>query len=165
MLTQKRGDYIMTNTDQTTTAANTVDRSIEVDVPVAVVYNQWSDFESFPHFMNGVEEVVQTDETHTRWRISIAGVKREFEAVTTDLVPNERIAWNSIDGESHSGKVLFHSIDANRTRIEVEMGWNPQGVTEKLGAALQLDDIQVNQDLKNFKELIESNGFDKAHTA
>jgi uncharacterized membrane protein len=148
----------MTTTETTDKKTNTVDKSIDVNVPISTAYNQWTQFESFPRFMNGVEEITQTDDTHNHWRVSIAGVKREFDAVITDQHPDEKVAWKSVDGTTHAGQVTFHRIDDNTTRVTVELEWKPEGLAEKAGAALQLDDVQVQQDLKNFKELIEDRG-------
>jgi uncharacterized membrane protein len=139
---------------------STVKSDVDVNVPISVAYNQWTQFESFPQFMGGVDSITQVDDTHTRWKVSIAGIKREFDAVITEQQPDERVAWKSIGGEDHAGVVTFHRIADDQTRISVQLDWKPEGIVEKVGALLQVDDIQIDRDLHRFKELIESNGFE-----
>jgi len=138
----------------------TVNSDIDVHVPVSTAYNQWTQFESFPQFFSGVDEVAQLDDTHLHWKVSIAGVKREFDAEITEQIPDARIAWVSTDGESHAGVVTFHRLADEDTRISVRLEWTPEGMVEKSGALLQADDIQIDRDLRTFKDLIESNGFE-----
>lgn len=138
----------------------TVTSDIDVSVPISTAYNQWTQFESFPQFLSGVDEVVQKTDTQTHWKVSIAGVTREFDAAITEQNPDERIAWKSTSGEDHAGVVTFHRLGDAETRISVQLDWTPQGIVEKAGALLQVDDIQIGHDLKKFKELIESNGFE-----
>ncbi|HEV7848985.1 MAG TPA: SRPBCC family protein [Mycetocola sp.] len=138
----------------------TVKSDIDVSVPISTAYNQWTQFESFPQFLSGVDEVVQRTDTLTHWKVSIAGVTREFDAEITEQHPDERIAWKSTGGEVHAGVVTFHRLSDAETRISVQLDWTPQGIVEKAGALLQVDDIQIGRDLKKFKELIESNGFE-----
>ncbi|WP_250444557.1 SRPBCC family protein [Actinotalea sp. C106] len=135
-----------------------VEQSIDVDVPVRTAYNQWTQFESFPHFMGGVDSVTQQDETHTHWKTSIGGVEREFDAKITEQHPDERVAWTSTDGKTHAGVVTFHRISDTTTRVMVQIDWETESLAEKLGAAVSLDDHQVKKDLKKFKEFIESRG-------
>jgi uncharacterized membrane protein len=139
---------------------STVKSDIDVNVPISVAYNQWTQFESFPQFMGGIDSITQVDDTHTQWKVSIAGVKREFDAVITEQLPDERVAWKSVEGETHAGVVTFHRIADDQTRISVQLDWKPEGIVEKVGALLQIDDIQIDRDLHRFKELIESNGFE-----
>jgi uncharacterized membrane protein len=138
----------------------TVNADIDVQVPVSTAYNQWTQFETFPQFLSGVDEVIQIDDTHLHWKVSIAGVDREFDAEITEQIPDTRIAWTSIGGEAHAGVVTFHRLDADQTRISLRLDWEPKGVVEHAGALLQVDDIQIGRDLRKFKELIESNGFE-----
>ena len=133
-------------------------KSIDVDVPVRTAYNQWTQFESCPRFMEGVDSVEQLTDTRTHWRTSIGGVVREFDADITEQHPDERVAWRSTDGTTHAGVVTFHRLDEGRTRVTVQLDWEPQGLVEKTGAALQVDDMRVAGDLKRFKEFIESRG-------
>jgi uncharacterized membrane protein len=136
--------------------SNTVTADTEVDVPVRTAYDQWTQFESFPEFMGGVESVRQLDDTTTHWIVSIAGVKREFDADISDQVPDDHVAWRSTTAEvAHRGRVDFRPVSADRTRVSLTIEWQPEGFVEKAGAALQLDDAQVKRDLHRFKEFIE----------
>lgn len=137
---------------------SSIEQSIDVDVPVSTVYNQWTQFEEFPQFMGGVDSIVQQDATHLHWTVSVGGVEREFDAEITEQHPDERIAWQSIDGPKHAGVVTFHRLDDAKTRITLQLDWEPEGFVETAGAALQIDDLQVGRDLARFKELIESRG-------
>ncbi|WP_157155804.1 MULTISPECIES: SRPBCC family protein [unclassified Diaminobutyricimonas] len=139
----------------------TIEKSIDIDVPISTVYNQWTQFESFPQFMGGVDSVRQVTPTRTVWAVSVGGVKREFTAEITEQHPDERIAWASIDEPRHAGVVTFHRLSADQTRVTLQMDWQPEGLVEKAGAALQVDDVQVGSDLKKFKELIEDRGFEE----
>jgi uncharacterized membrane protein len=138
----------------------TVTKSIDVDVPITTAYNQWTQFEDFPQFLSGVESVTQLDDTHTHWKVDIAGVEREFDAEITEQHPDERVAWHSTDGKTHAGVVTFHRLSADETRITVQMDWEPEGFVEKAGAAIGIDDMQVQRDLVKFKEMIEAQGFE-----
>lgn len=135
-----------------------VTKSIDVDVPVRTAYNQWTQFEDFPHFMEGVESVHQLDDTHTHWKTNVGGVEREFDAEITEQHPDERVAWRSTSGPDQAGVVTFHRLADSQTRVTVQMDWDPEGVTEKVGAALNFDDRRVQGDLERFKEFIESRG-------
>lgn len=139
---------------------HTVSSDIDIDLPVRTVYNQWTQFEDFPAFMGGVEEVKQVDETTLNWRVTVGGVERDFLAKITEQVPDERVAWNSVSGPSHAGVVTFHRLDENKTRVRLQLDWEPEGFVERAGALLQLDDAQVAKDLKEFARLLESNGFE-----
>jgi uncharacterized membrane protein len=138
----------------------TIESEIDVDVPVSVAYNQWTQFEEFPRFMDGVESIRQIDDTHTHWKVKVAGVEREFDATITEQIPDTRIAWRSVDEPHHAGVVDFHRLNDSETHVSVKMDWEPEGFVEKVGEVLQMDDIQVGRDLKKFKELIESQGFE-----
>jgi uncharacterized membrane protein len=137
---------------------STIHADVVVDVPVGVAYDQWTQFESFPDFLSGVESVKQLDDTKLHWVVTVGGVEREFDATITEQRPDEVIAWRSTQGELHSGRVVFTPESAAATRVDVEMAWEPEGFVEKVGAALQIDDAQVKSDLKNFKRLIEERG-------
>jgi uncharacterized membrane protein len=137
---------------------STVEKSIEVDVPVSTVYNQWTQFESFPQFMDGVQRVDQTSPTTTHWVTSIAGVDRRFEAEITEQHPDERIAWTAVDGPKQAGVVTFHRLDAGRTRVMLQMDFEPEGVVETAGDKLGVVGRRVEGDLKRFKSFIESRG-------
>jgi uncharacterized membrane protein len=136
----------------------TIDESIDIDVPISTAYDQWTQFEEFPQFMGGVDEVRQVGDTMTHWRTSIGGVDREFDAQITAQEPDRRISWRSVDGKTHEGNVTFEPLGATQTRVHVRTVWEPEGFTEKAGAAIGADDRQVKADLKRFKEFIEKRG-------
>jgi uncharacterized membrane protein len=133
-----------------------VTKSVDVAVPIRTVYNQWTQFEEFPRFMEGVQEVRQLDDRTTHWRAEIAGVQREFDARITEQLPDERVAWTSTGGTKQSGVVTFHRLDAEHTRVTAQMEYEPDGMLEKAGDKLNFVDRQVEGDLKRFKEFIES---------
>ncbi|MFF4173321.1 SRPBCC family protein [Streptomyces sp. NPDC001744] len=138
---------------------STVEQTIDVDVPVRNVYDQWTQFEEFPHFMEGVEEIRQIDDRHTHWRTKVAGVRREFDTEIVDQLPDERVAWRTVDGEvRQKGVVTFQRLDEGRTRVRLAMEVEPEGVVEKAGDALGILDLRVKGDLKRFKEFIEERG-------
>lgn len=139
---------------------STVSSEIDVEVPVTTVYNQWTQFEDFPAFMSGIEQVVQRDDKTLHWNLDVAGVKREFDAVITEQIPDTRIAWKSTSGPTHAGVVTFHRLNDTETRIRLELEWSPEGFVETSGAILQIDNMQVKRDLEEFKRLIESRGFE-----
>ncbi|WP_334171322.1 SRPBCC family protein [Sinomonas sp.] len=134
----------------------TVHQSVDVNVPVSQAYNQWTQFESFPQFMGGVESVVQRDDTHLHWTTKVGGHTREFDTVVTEQQPDQRVAWNSVDGVEHAGVVTFESLGPETTRVNVQFQWDPDSALEKIGAFFGADDLQVRSDLKKFKEFIES---------
>jgi len=133
-------------------------QTIDVDVPIGTAYNQWTQFESFPEFMDGVDEVTQKTDTLTHWKISIGGVKREFDAEITEQHPEERVAWRSVDGTDHAGVVTFHKLADDKTRIALQIETKPQGFVEKAGDALGLTNANAKADLKRFKQFIEKRG-------
>ena len=135
-----------------------VEETIEVDVPVSVAYNQWTQFEEFPQFMDNVESVRQLDDTHLHWVAGIGGQRREWDAEITYQDPDQHLAWRAIDGKDNTGSVRFESLDAERTRIKVRMSWETEGAVEAIGSVVGADDRGVKADLKRFKELLESRG-------
>ena len=135
-----------------------IEASIEVEVPVSTAYDQWTQFEEFPQFMEGVDEVRQVDDTHLHWKASFAGKEHEWDAEITEQTPDQRIAWTSTDGKSNAGVVTFHKLDHNRSKIMLQLDWESEGMLEALGAAVGSDDRRVKGDLARFKELIESRG-------
>ena len=137
---------------------STIEESVEVEVPVRTAYNQWTQFEEIPQFMDGVEEVRQLDDTHLHWVAEIAGVRREWKAEVTEQTPDQRIAWQSTNGARHAGVVTFHRIEDGRSRVMLQLDAEPEGVVEKAGDALGVLKRQVKGDLERFKELIESRG-------
>jgi uncharacterized membrane protein len=135
---------------------STVEASVEVAVPVDTAYNQWTQFESFPHFMNGVEHVRQVDDLHNHWVVSVGGVRREFDTEITEQRPDERISWKTVAGDvQQAGNVSFERMDDTHTRITIQLGWEPEGLAEKAGSAIGLDSRQVKADAERFKQFIE----------
>ncbi len=136
----------------------TIERSIEVEVPVRVAYNQWTQFEDFPKFMEGVQEVRQLDDKTVRWRAEIGGKEQEWEAEITEQVPDDRIAWRARSGKPNAGVVTFHRIADGRTRLMLQLDYEPEGAVETLGDAVGMVSRRVEGDLKRFKEFVESRG-------
>lgn len=131
--------------------------TIDVDVPVNTSYNQWTQFESFPKFLDEVDSITQRDDTHTHWKVSVAGQVREFDAVITEQHPDERVAWTSTGGDTdHAGVVTFHKLSDTTSRVTVQLDWEPEGLLEKVGALVGVGSHAVKKDLKNFKEFIEA---------
>ena len=137
---------------------NQIIETIDVDVPVTTAYDQWTQFETFPQFMDGVDEVVQITDTLTHWKISIAGVKREFDAEITEQHPDERVAWRSVGGTGHAGVVTFHKLTDTTCRVTLQLDTEPHGLVEKAGDALGLTTLNAKGDLKRFKKFIEERG-------
>jgi uncharacterized membrane protein len=135
-----------------------VREDIEVEVPVSTAYNQWTQFEEFPTFMENVESVRQIDDTQLRWVAEIGGKEHEWTAEIVRQEPDEVVAWRSVDGEGTSGEVKFEPLGADRTRVEVTMTWEPEGMLESLGEKVGVDTLGVKRDLQNFKKIIESRG-------
>jgi uncharacterized membrane protein len=136
----------------------TIEKSIDVDVPVSVAYNQWTQFESFPQFMEGVREVKQLDETHMRWRAEIGGKDKEWTAEITEQLPDERISWRSTSGARNDGTIMFRALDGGGTRISLRLDYEPEGPIESAGSALGVVSGRVEGDLKRFRQFIESRG-------
>ncbi|GAA5054931.1 SRPBCC family protein [Nocardia callitridis] len=130
--------------------------TVDVEVPVRVVYNQWTQFQSFPEFMEGVESVRQLDDRHTRWRIHIGPSTREFDATITEQHPDERVAWKSDAGPGHAGVITFHRLDDTHTRVTAQMDLEPAGFVENAADRLGVLKHRVNGDLQRFKQFIES---------
>jgi uncharacterized membrane protein len=137
-----------------------IEDSIEVGVPVTTAYNQWTQFEEFPKFMHGVEQVTQIDDTHLHWVAEIGGVRREWDAVISEQHPDERIAWTSTSGTPNAGVVTFHHIDDSTTRVMLQLDVDPQGFLETVGDALGFIKRRAAGDLERFKEMIEALGTD-----
>jgi uncharacterized membrane protein len=134
------------------------EESIEVDVPVRTAYNQWTQFEEFPKFMDAVQEVVQLDDKHLLWNVKIAGRELQWHSEISDQTPDERIAWRSTNGPDHGGAVLFEPLGPDRTRVTVRLQYEPQGLAENVASALGIVSGRVEDDLENFKKFIESRG-------
>jgi uncharacterized membrane protein len=133
--------------------------AIDVDVPVNTAYNQWTQFETFPHFLSMVQSITQIDDETMHWVVKIAGQEREFDAKVTEQIPDERVAWTSIGGDDkHAGVVTFHKLSDTTSRVTVQLDWEPQDALEKAGEVLGFDDRAIKTDMKNFKEFIEKRG-------
>jgi uncharacterized membrane protein len=137
---------------------STIEQSIDVEAPIATVYDQWTQFEEFPKFMQGVEEIRQLDDRRLHWIVDFGGSRHEWDAEITEQNPEERVAWSNVDGKDNAGVVTFHKIADGRTRVMVQMDWAPEGVKEKVGSALGFDDRRVQADLARFKDLVEDRG-------
>jgi uncharacterized membrane protein len=137
---------------------STIEQSIDVNVPVRTAYNQWTQFEEFPRFMEGVEAVRQRDQQRLHWRANIGGRVEEWEALITEQHPDERIAWKNTTGATNAGVVTFHRLSDTKTRVMLQMEYDPQGVVENLGDMLGVVSRRVANDLERFKEFIEARG-------
>jgi uncharacterized membrane protein len=135
-----------------------IEEAIVVEVPVSTAYNQWTQFEEFPKFMEGVESIKQIDDTRLHWVAEIGGKREEWDAEIVEQVPDRKIAWRALDGHQNSGTVTFEPLGDNQTRINVLMEHDAEGLTEALGSALGVDSRKVKGDLERFKELVESRG-------
>ena len=137
---------------------STIETSIEVNVPVRTAYNQWTQFEEFPRFMEGVKEVKQLDDTRLRWKAEIAGKEKEWTAEITEQTPDQRIAWTSRGGAPNGGVVTFHRLSDAKSKIMLQLEYDPQGFVENAGDALGVVSLRVKGDLERFKEFIEQRG-------
>ena len=135
-----------------------VTHTVDVAVDTRTAYNQWTQFEEFPRFMEGVEAVEQLDDRHLRWEVDIAGVDREFEAEITEQTPDQRIAWRSRTGVDQGGVVTFHPLDDSHTRVTLQMAMEPEGAAEQVGDKMGLVSARTKGDLERFKDFIEERG-------
>ena len=148
-----RGQSVATGSEPTT-----VKEEIVVDAPLSTTYNQWTQFEEFPRFMEGVEEVRQLDDTRLHWTAKIGGKRAEWDAKILSQEPDRRISWESEDGKQNRGTVTFEEVGPTSTRIRLELTYLSEGVVEQLGSAVGLDRRRVRGDLQRFKEQIEEQG-------
>jgi uncharacterized membrane protein len=137
---------------------STVTQSIDVKVPVRTAYDQWTQFEDFPQFMDGVKRVDQLDDTRLHWVAKVGGKEKEWDAKITEQTPDQRVAWTATSGAPNGGVVTFHRLDDSTTRVTVQMELEPEGPVEAVGAAAGMPDRRVKGDLDRFKEFIESRG-------
>jgi uncharacterized membrane protein len=135
-----------------------IEQSIEVDVPAKTAYNQWTQFEEFPKFMEGVKEVRQLDDKRLHWRAEIAGKEKEWDAEITEQIPDERIAWRSRSGAPIGGVVTFHVLSPTRSKVMLQMEYDPETFIEKAGDAVGIVSQRVSGDLERFKDFIETRG-------
>jgi uncharacterized membrane protein len=133
-----------------------IEKTVEVDCPLRTVYNQWTQFEEFPRFMDGVKHVKQLDDTHVHWRAELWGKEKEWDAEITEQVPDERISWKSVSGDApNAGTVRFEPLGENRTRVRLVMAYEPLGVVESVGDALGIMSASVQSSVRNFKKYVE----------
>jgi len=137
---------------------HTVHETIELDVPVSTAYNQWTQFKEFPTFMSSVEEVRQLDDTHLYWKATVAGKSKEWDAEITEQIPDQRIAWRSTSGVGNSGVVTFHALPGERSRVELQMKYHPETLTEEVGDAVGGVKLTAKGNLRRFKTLVETRG-------
>jgi uncharacterized membrane protein len=135
-----------------------IEKVIEVDCPVRTVYNQWTQFETFPEFMVGVKEVRQLDDTHIYWRAEVWGKEKEWNAEITEQEPDKRISWRSISGAPNAGTVRFEPLGNERTRVRLAMSYEPEGAIENVGDALGVLSGRVQNTVEDFKKFIEKRG-------
>jgi uncharacterized membrane protein len=136
----------------------TIRESVEIDVPVQTAYNQWTQFEEFPRFMEGVESVKQLDDTHVLWNAEIGGQRREWRAEIVEQEPDRKIAWRAENDNGPNGVVEFEPLGEERTLVTVEIAYEPEGLTEQLGSKVGIDSRQVKEDVERFKNLVETRG-------
>jgi uncharacterized membrane protein len=137
---------------------STVEQSVDVSVPVRTAYDQWTQFEEFPRFMEGVEEIRQVTDTRNHWKTKVGGVEREFDTEISEQRPDERIAWHTVGGPKQAGVVTFHRLDDSRSRVMLQMEFDPEGFVETAGDKLGIVDRRIKGDLARFKEFIEQRG-------
>jgi len=143
---------------KTAGSGSRVVESIDVNVPVKVAYDQFTQFEEFPDFMKSVREVRQLDDRRLHWKAEVMGKPIEWDAEITEQIPDQRIAWKSTSGTPNNGAVSFQRLSESRTRITLEMSYEPTGAIESIGDALGAVRMQAKSNLKKFKELIEQRG-------
>jgi uncharacterized membrane protein len=139
---------------------STIEKSIDVEVPVRTAYNQWTQFESFPRFMEGVESVRQVDDRHLHWKASVGGKTLEWDAEISEQIPDKRIAWHSTTGAPNAGVVTFHRLTDDTTRVMLQLDYEPQGVVENVGDFLGVMSGRTEGDLERFKDFIEERGIE-----
>jgi uncharacterized membrane protein len=152
--------HIMTRQVNKERIMHRIEQSIEVDRPVTTVYNQWTQFETFPVFMHGVTEVLQVDDTHLRWKAMLGGKDVEWDAEITEQEPDRRISWKSISGAHNAGTVRFRPLDMDRTEVRLVMAYETHTAYESLGRAIGVVDARVRQTLIDFKKFAESRAFE-----
>ncbi|MBV9391103.1 MAG: SRPBCC family protein [Verrucomicrobia bacterium] len=157
----------MSSSDRTGTSefgnAKTITKGIEIGAPIRVVYNQWTQFEDFPRFLEGVEEVRQIDPKNLHWRAKIGGKSKEWDARITQQIPDQKIAWESVSGAPNGGSVNFTSIANEKTQVTLTLVYEPEGMMEQTGDALGLLESRIEGDLERFRDFIESRARETGH--
>lgn len=136
-----------------------VEKSILVNVPLSVAYNQWTQFEEFPHFMKGVKSVTQLDDENLNWVVEIAGVRRQWDARILEQVPDKKVSWAATEGATNAGSVTFEDVGGGQTQVHLSLEYDPEGWVEKVGDKLNVVENRAEKDLERFKEFIESEGY------
>ena len=136
-----------------------VEKSILVNVPLSIAYNQWTQFEEFPHFMSGVKSVTQLDDEHLDWVAEIGGVRRQWRATILEQVPDKKVSWAATEGATNAGVVTFEDAGGGQTRLHLVLEYEPEGLVEKIGDQLNVVENQAEGDLDRFKSFIESEGY------
>ncbi|MFF1386156.1 SRPBCC family protein [Arthrobacter sp. NPDC058288] len=136
-----------------------VEKRILVNVPASTAYNQWTQFEEFPHFMGGVKSVTQLSDDRLQWVAEIAGVRRQWEAKILEQVPDRKVAWAATEGATNAGAVTFEDVGGGQTSVQLSLEYEPHGIVETIGDKLHVVDRQVEGDLKRFKDFIEDEGY------
>jgi uncharacterized membrane protein len=137
---------------------SSIEKSIDVNTSARTAYNQWTQFEQFPNFMDGVISVQQMDNKRLHWHTNIGGIEKSLDTEITEQIPDKRIAWRSLSGAPNAGVVTFHSLNAETTRIMLQMEYEPEGAIENAGDMLGVASHRIKADLERFKEFIESRG-------
>lgn len=135
-----------------------IEKSIEINVPVKTAYNQWTQFEEFPKFMQGVKQVRQLDDKRLHWKAEIGGKEKEWDAEITEQIPDERIAWTSREGAKNAGVVTFHRLSDSKSKVMLQLEYDPEGFVEQVGDTAGVVSQRVLGDLERFKQYIESRG-------
>jgi uncharacterized membrane protein len=133
-----------------------IERWVDVGIPIEAAYRQWTQFEEFPRFMAGVQSVERLDPTLLRWIARIGEQLKEWDARITEMIPNRSIAWRSERGEVHAGRVTFHALGPDRTRVVVQVLYEPEGLLEIIGGKLGLVSSRIETDLLCFKDFVEA---------
>lgn len=136
-----------------------VEKSILVNVPLSIAYNQWTQFEEFPHFMSGIKSVTQLDDERLNWVAEIAGVRRQWEAKILEQVPDKKVSWAATEGATNAGSVTFEDVGGGQTQVHLVLEYEPEGLVEKIGDKLNVVENQAEGDLDRFKAFIESEGY------
>jgi uncharacterized membrane protein len=133
-----------------------IEKSVLVNVPVSTAYNQWTQFEDFPQFMEGVESVKQLSDDRLEWVAEIAGVGRQWQAKILEQVPDQKIAWAATEGATNAGAVTFEDVGGGQTRVNLTLEYEPEGLLENIGDKLNIVENRAEGDLQRFKSFIES---------
>jgi hypothetical protein len=136
-----------------------IEHRILVNVPVSVAYNQWTQFEDFPHFMGGIKKVTQLSDDRLEWVAEIAGVRRKWEATILEQIPDRKVAWAATEGATNAGEVTFEDIGGGQTSVRLTLEYEPEGLVEEVGDKLNVVESRTKKDLERFKELVESEGY------